>query len=622
MKIFDSWDSYHKTPFGAIRQGEKCSFMLRIPKNVPLELPPILVIFRKGCKERFVTFMETAETDEYTEFQGEFVPRFAGVHSYYFVLVSGAKRSYIKRGDGGNGVIGEGGLFQLTVYEEKFSTPSFLKGGVMYQIFPDRFFKSGRVHSNVPADRILREDWDGVPLYRPDENGKVRNNDFFGGDLEGIIQKLPYLKELGVTCLYLNPIFEAHENHRYNTANYRKIDPLLGTEEDFKRLCEKAHSLGISVLLDGVFSHTGADSVYFNKFGRYGSGGAYNSRNSEFFPWYTFTEYPDKYDAWWGISTLPNVNELNPQYLEYICGEGGVLDYWLSLGADGWRLDVADELPDEFLDALHTAVKRNGQEKFILGEVWEDASNKVSYGVERRYLLGGQLDSVMNYPFREAILEYILGGNARTFQDTVMRILENYPKPSVDVLMNMLSTHDVERAITLLGGESAAGKGKDWQAEQVLSPEQYALGKKRLKCAMVLQFFLPGVPCIYYGDEAGLQGYRDPFNRRGFPWGKEDAELTEFVRLLASIRHRCDRLKDGELKFLFVDSDLIAFARYHKDERRAAVILLNKCGEARRIKWDFDIIRQFKTYEIFHGVLNGDMLEVPAYDFVMAKLEK
>ena len=429
-----------------------------------------------------------------------------------------------------NAVIDNGDLFQLTVYSSNFTTPDFIKGGVMYQIFPDRFCKSGKEHKNVPKDRIIRNDWGGMPYYRPDQNGHVWNNDYFGGDLEGIRSKLPYLAELGITCIYLNPIFEAHENHRYNTADYMKIDPMLGTNEDFKRLCSHAAEMGIDIILDGVLSHTGADSIYFNKFNRYDSVGAYNSQDSEYSSWYTFYEFPDKYESWWGIDTLPNVNENDEKYTNFICGDGGVIDYWLEQGAAGFRLDVADELPDEFLDNLNKCVKKHGNSKLIIGEVWEDASNKESYGVKRRYLLGSQLDSVMNYPFREAILNYVKGGSVFDFKIQVMSILENYPKPAIDVLMNFVSTHDTERAINNLGGETCVGKSKDWMSERRLTEEEYNLGKARLKCAMVLQFFLPGVPCIYYGDESGMQGYKDPFNRQCYNWGSEDKELIKFTK--------------------------------------------------------------------------------------------
>ena len=257
--------------------------------------------------------------------------------------------------------------------------------------------------NNPFPDRTIREDWGGQPYWRPNERGEVTNSDYFGGTLRGIEEKLPYLKSLHVTCLYLNPIFEAHSNHRYNTADYTKIDPVLGTEEDFQSLCAAAGRLGIRVMLDGVFSHTGSDSVYFNRQGRYPQPGAYQSQQSPYFSWYHFISWPEKYHSWWGFETLPEVEETDNNYNKYINGRQGVVRKWLKKGASGWRLDVADELPDSFLDQLTEAAKEEKPDAVVLGEVWEDATTKESYGSRRRYLLGRQLDSVMNYPFRNAV---------------------------------------------------------------------------------------------------------------------------------------------------------------------------------------------------------------------------
>lgn len=579
----------------------------------------MLVIFRAGFKERFVTMTFGGENSGCLIYTCGFCPMYAGICYYYFSLTVDGKRLYIKRRGCNEGVIGDGELFQLTAYAAGFSTPEFLKGGIIYQIFPDRFKKSGEVHE-IPYGRVLRGDWGGIPHYKPDETGHFLNNDYFGGDLKGIIQELPYLYDLGVTCIYLNPIFEAHENHRYNTADYLKIDPMLGTTEDFEELCKTADSYNISIILDGVFSHTGADSVYFNKFRRYPCAGAYNSPASEFFQWYTFLDYPDSYEAWWGIDTLPNVNENNPAYTEFICGDGGVLQYWLEHGAAGWRLDVADELPDEFIDNIRIAVKSFDSEKCVIGEVWEDASNKESYGVKRRYLLGSQLDSVMNYPFRDAILRYVSGGSSRDFRRSILRITENYPKPSIDTLMNFISTHDVERAVNRLGGEYCDDKSRDWMAERIeLSREQYELGKKRMKLAMVLQFFLPGVPSIYYGDEAGLQGYKDPFNRRCFPWGHEDTELTDFVRELSSIRSSSDVFVDGTMHFLIYDEDILCFARAKLDKRRAVVIFVNPTDRYQDVEKNAKML--YRRFEVLKGEVINDTVRMPPFSYAAIRVE-
>lgn len=620
--IFDSWDRSCKSIFGAVRQNETCRFTIRLPLETELDFLPVLVLFRTGFKERFLTMKPVGEEDGCRLYSAEYEAKYSDVHYYYFSYTSHGCRHYIKKKDVHYGSLDDGDLFQLTVYGKEYYTPDFLKGGVMYQIFPDRFCKSGVQHENVPDDRILRDDWGGTPNYRPDEKGHVWNNDYFGGDLEGIIQKLPYLEDLGVTCIYLNPIFESHENHRYNTANYRKVDPLLGTNADFARLCTEANRCGISVILDGVFSHTGADSIYFNKFGRYPENGAYNTPESPYYKWYCFQNYPNTYESWWGIDTLPNVHENEPDYTDYICGRGGVLEYWLSQGAAGFRLDVADELPNEFLENLHECVKSYDGDKIIIGEVWEDASNKEAYGEKRRYLLGGQLDSVMNYPFRTAIMRYLGGCRPEEFRQEIMTILENYPKPTVDVLMNFVSTHDIERAITVLGGEPVNGRNKDWMAERRLSEEEYQRGKAKLKCAMALQFFLPGVPSIYYGDEAGLDGYCDPFNRRCYPWGHEDTDLIAYTKTLAKIRKMSKCFVDGRMKFLKLADDYVIFARYRHNSRNAMAIVVNRSDKPLTIDVSKETFsHRYTSFSVVYGKSNGNCVTVEPFGFLAARVE-
>ena len=383
---------------------------------------------------------------------------------------------------------------------------------------------------------------------------------------------------MGVTCLYLNPIFEAHSNHRYNTADYRKIDPLLGTEEDFRQLCAAAHQAGMAVILDGVFSHTGSDSIYFNREGRYGNSGAFRDPQSPYRKWYQFEQYPYRYHSWWGIDTLPNVNEEEPTYLDFICADDGVLAFWMGLGADGFRLDVADELPDCFLDAVRRQLKKHGA-RLLIGEVWEDASNKIAYGQRRRYLLGEQLDGVMNYPLGNAILSFVRNGGGQDLARTVWTILEHYPPQTVSVLMNSLSTHDIPRAITALAGEPFAGQDREWQAARhFLPPDRYQDGKKKLRLASLLQYLLPGVPCLYYGDEAGLSGYRDPFNRCPYPWGQEDPELLDWFRQLGTLRRAFSSLlANGDYLPVLWNRDLFCFVR--RQGNRTLLVAVNRGDE-------------------------------------------
>lgn len=614
--LYDSWDLKYKQPFGAVKKDKICSFSIRLPKEVKPDFSPCVVLYRPGFKERFMHMHIIGEEDDCHVWGTSYIPRYVGVHYYYFAYTVCGQKFYIKKTAGHIGNLNVGDLFQLTVYAEDYKTPEFLKGGIMYQIFPDRFCKSGKPHENIPEGRVLREDWGGTPYYRPDQNGHVWNNDYFGGDLAGIQEKLPYLADLGVTCIYLNPIFESHENHRYNTANYMKVDPLLGTNEDFKALCTEAKKYGISVILDGVFSHTGADSIYFNKYGRYDTVGAYQSQDSQYFSWYTFWNYPNEYEAWWGIDTLPNVQENNPAYTKYICGTEGVLEYWLSMGAAGFRLDVADELPDEFLYNLNTCVKKYDKDKIIIGEVWEDASNKEAYGIKRSYLLGRQLDSVMNYPFREAIINYIKGMSSRDFQTGIMTILENYPKATVDVLMNFVSTHDIERAINRFGGENCDDKSKDWMAERWLNEWEYRRGKAMLEAAMALMFFLPGVPSIYYGDEAGLQGYKDPFNRRCYPWGHEDTDLINYTKELGRIRKAYKVFRNGRLQFLPAQDDVMAFARIQETAGTAVQIYVNRSQHEQFVPFA-PCSENFVYEKTEHGTLEDNLIKLPPFEYAV-----
>ncbi len=575
---YNSRDLFFKDKFGSVSAGEKIHFRLCMPRSFCCN-KAILVIRRDDghYEERDMLWAgmcgDDAEIwDIHTDIEKE------GLYWYHFDYCSSYGRSSVLQTE--NGIGGFAGSlsarkdWQLTVTEKDFTTPDWIKGGIIYQIFPDRFYNSGTKKKNVPNDRVMRTDWGNEPEWRPTPDGKVLNNDFFGGDLKGIQEKLPYLKSLGVNCIYLNPIFESHSNHRYDTADYSKIDPVLGTEKDFKNLCKEAKKQGIHIILDGVFSHTGDDSVYFNKKCRYETLGAYNSPESPYYKWYKFTNYPDKYQSWWGFETLPEVIEEGEEYRKFINGKGGIIEKWLKAGADGFRLDVADELPDIFIDELRDRLKVTKPDALLMGEVWEDATTKHSYGSRRRYLLGSQFDSVMNYPFANAILDFCRNGKAESFMETVMQIVENYPKQCLDVMMNHIGTHDTERAITKIAGESCEYRDRNWQSSHFLDDEKYAKGVKLLKCAAALQYTLPGVPSVYYGDEAGMQGYKDPFNRGCYPWGKENQELVTFYRTLGEIRRNNKVFFDGYFSPVSGMLGCVAYRRHN--ENGDIIIIVNR----------------------------------------------
>ena len=489
--------------------------------------------------------------------------------------------------------------FALTVCSKNYQTPEWFKGGVMYQIFPDRFYKDGTMPDI--KGRILRQDWGGIPSYQPNEHGKVLNNDFFGGNFKGVMKKLPYLEQLGVTVIYFNPIFEAASNHRYDTSDYMKIDPLLGTEEDFKDLVEAAKNKGINIILDGVFNHTGDDSVYFNKYGHYPSLGAYQSQDSPYFSWYSFEKFPDKYASWWGIDILPEVNEESEDYQNFIFGENGVLKKWLLFGIGGYRLDVADELPDFFLKNLRKSVKESNPDAIIIGEVWEDASNKIAYSKRREYLQGYELDSVMNYPLKEAIIAYIKSENASILLQTMRMLINHYPKQTLDCLMNILGTHDTARILTVLGGIYCQNKDEMASKSAYLSENAKNKAIEKLKLAAVLQYTLPGVPCVYYGDENGAEGHIDPFCRQCFDWEHLNENLISFYENLGALRKRFREIfKDGDLKTLFVDDGFIFYKRKKfKDE---IYIYVNNSGKP----YQLELSKKYKnvlTNEIYKNTL-------------------
>ena len=475
--------------------------------------------------------------------------------------------------------------WQMTVYDAASPTPGWFGEGLTYQIFPDRFRRSHLPDmAKMPWGRRLHENWDDIPDYLPDEDGEYCR-DFFGGDLAGIREKLPYLRELGVETLYLCPIFEASSNHHYNTGDYRRIDPMLGTEEDFRALCAEAHALGIRVILDGVFNHNGKDSRYFNADGRYDTVGAAQSQDSPYYPWFHFHPWPTDYDAWWGIRDLPAVNESAPSYRDFIFeGEDSVIRHWLRAGADGWRLDVADELPDDFIAGIRRAMDGTKPGCLLLGEVWEDGSNKIAYSQRRKYLLGGETHCLMNYPFRTAALCYLRGGDAADFRESMETIRENYPAPAFQSAMNFLGTHDTPRVLSLLGeGQTPADKAE--RAAFRLRPEEERLGKERWKLASALLYAFPGSPMLFYGDEAGLQGLEDPFCRGGYPWGREDEDLLAWFRLLGRLRKR-PSLRRGDLTWLHAQGPLLAFRRQAEGETTAAAFNAGDAEAALTLPWE------------------------------------
>lgn len=545
---YNSWFSFHKKPFGAVKKGTEVNFSIFVPEQTTEVSLVVKTSDPTLGKESYpmkksrpsyydVTYKVKVAPELYFYYFEITVEVEEGYHTYYY----GAKEKSSGEGTTYSNEY-EVRPYQLTSYVEEEKAPDWYLQSIFYQIFPDRFF-NGNENGQVTAPKknsFLYGQVTDDPMYIKNSQGEILRWDFYGGNLKGILKKLPYLKKLGVNGIYLNPIFLATSNHRYDTSDYLKIDPMLGTEEEFKNFVKILHKEGFHLILDGVFSHVGKDSLYFNENGDYGANvGAYQSKASPYYPWFTFTHYPNEYKTWWGIKDLPEVDKENKNYQEFIYGdENSVLEKWNALGVDGWRLDVADELPDSFIAGIRHNLD-SYPDKVLIGEVWEDASNKISYGKRRCYILDHMLHGVMNYPFRQIILD-LLNQEKKPAEIAaeLMVIKENYPKNILLNNLNNIGTHDTERILTLLKEN-----------------------KKKVNLACGMMFMLPGIPCVYYGDEAGLKGGKDPENRKFFPWETPQPEIFQSYQKWINYRSNSAILKTGD--FLpFYSHDLFGICRY------------------------------------------------------------
>ena len=575
--LYDSKLAIYKTPFGTLTPGQSCTLHIHIPAQVGCTHVTCILSHDGGSHAQDVLLKRQRRKGPYEIFSGAFSIPAEGLYFYYFYVhtQTGGFRLF-KQGDDTNMEAGD--LWQISCVPADFHTPQWAKGATFYQIFPDRFHKSGKCDLTGKLEPYtVHRSWNDEVQWKPNAQGMVLNNDFYGGNFRGIAEKLPYIAQLGTTAIYLNPICKAFSSHRYDTADYKTPDPMLGTQEDFAQLCQQAHELGIRVILDGVFSHTGSNSLYFNREGNFDSCGAYQSQQSPYASWYTFYQWPDNYHAWWGFDTLPTVNKMDPSFLEYvITGEDSVVAHWLNLGADGFRLDVADELPDEFLQLLRQRVKAINPEALVLGEVWEDASSKIAYDKRRTYFTAGELDSVMNYPFRNAIIQFVRGHDSGAgLKETVMSIAENYPPEVVLCNMNLLGTHDTPRILTALVDDFDGSREE--KARRHLSRNQLDVAYDRLRTASLLQYTLPGSPSLYYGDEAGMEGYRDPFNRRPYPWGREVPELLSHYQRLGRLRREHEAFRLGDIQFFAAQDKHIGFTRSY--EGKTFRVYCNRSGD-------------------------------------------
>lgn len=592
----------YRTPIGAVTRGEEVTLRLF---GLPPKTTKVEII---AYSENFHREYRMKQKDDMSE-RVLVMPDKSCIVWYYFRIWEGdhiyfyGARPGLSQGEGIT--VGDTPFsFQITVYETEFDTPRWMSKGIMYQIFPDRFCKGNpknlergeKYHKKMGRDVYVHEDWEERPIFGPMKGKQFYDPcDYFGGDLEGIYSKLDELKELGVTCIYLNPIGEASSNHRYNTSDYKKVDPFLGTNEDFKKLCKAAREKRIHIILDGVYSHTGDDSVYFNKKGNYPGKGAFQGPESPYYDWYTFDE-DGNYESWWGFQSLPEVNELNEKFLNYIItGKNSVLRHWLNLGASGFRLDVADELPDEFIFKMRKTLKSVFKNYALIGEVWEDVTTKESYGVKRKYALGKGLDSAMNYPFKINVTNYLLGyKNAYAMQEFLLSQQCNYPKPFYYAVMNLLSSHDIPRIrTTLASGMNETLPSREKQIEYVITTDMDRRGARLAKLAMAIQFFIPGMPCIYYGDEYGMHGFMDPFNRGTFY--KNDKKVYSELLELTNLRNQENALQTGYALYFAANENVLAIVRFIADKKdvfdakcddKALIMLVNPTNQKEKVSFD------------------------------------
>ena len=565
--LFDSKNPTFKDPFGCLTPEQTCTLHIHVPSSVQAVKVVCVINHENGVLAMEVPMTYSMKKGAYDIFQGKFAFKETGLYFYYFRIEK--KQGSFRLFKAGNSTNMEtGDAWQITCIPADFTTPDWAKGATIYQVFPDRFHKSGKCDLTGKLEPYtVHENWNEEVDWRPTPEGLVLNNDFYGGNFKGITEKMDYIASMGVTILYLNPISKSFSSHRYDTGDYKTPDPMLGTEADFTNLCDAAHERGIRVVLDGVYSHTGSNSLYFDKNRTFGGKGAYNSKASAFYDWFEFYNYPNSYKCWWEFDTLPTVKKMEPSFVDYIItGKDSVVEHWLKLGADGFRLDVVDELPNEFVKLLKDRIREIKPDALLIGEVWEDASNKEAYGVRRRYFVDGTLDSCMNYPFRTAILNFLRErDDGYHLRETVLTIMENYPSQVFLCNMNMLGTHDTPRILTALVDDFDGSREE--KAMRHLSRAQRELAKERLLLASVLQYTLPGAPSLYYADETGMEGYKDPFNRRTYPWGHENQMLLNHHKQLGRLRKQQEALRLGDLEFFQAGDQKLGFSRSYNGSK-------------------------------------------------------
>ncbi len=584
MKEFVFNPLHDKSIIGACKKGEEITYRLKVKKHLGF-VKAFFVMHKDGKQDKFFEMIKDFIDERFVYLSIKLKFSETG-HFWYHFEVDTLTRHYVL-GSGENldlAPVDEESNYLQLVYEKDSKIDKSFHKGIIYHIFVDRFNRKGKVVAR-PGLKLV-DSWEENVDKEFNEKKERVNVKCYGGNFEGIISKLDYLSSLNVKTLYLSPIFEANSSHKYDVADYQKIDSMFGGEKKFKELVDKAKEKGINIIIDGVFNHTGSDSVYFNKEGRYKNIGAYQSQKSKYYPWYEFYEYPDSYSAWWGVKTLPQTRE-DSSFFDFISGRGGIIEKYMSMGIMGFRLDVVDELSNKFLYAICSRARRVKNNCMMLGEVWEDASCKLSYGERKNYFLGWYLDSVTNYPMKNAILHFVKFGNEKEFVDTINMILDRYPKEIQNNLMNIIDTHDTARALTYLGVENI--ENVDLNDEYTLTKEERKNGVKLLKLATIMQYTVMGIPTVFYGDEAGLQGTKDPYCRAPYPWGQEDKELLTWYTKLGTLRKK-QVFDGGSFDLLYANNGVISYKREKGNNK--LIVVINRSKET----FEFTITTPMKDY--------------------------
>ncbi len=567
-----------------LEDGCKYIVSIKVPKSIGWIERMKFITEENGIRSAY-QLKHIKNEGDYVFFETEIFLKTSALYKYYFSFEANKEFKYFKKKDvTGVQSICDEEKWKLSV---NFEVPDWAKGKVMYHIFVDRFNRANKEKPKEMPRREVYDSFEDEMIVGPNKDG-IWNADFYGGDLKGIEEKLDYIKSLGVSILYLSPVVWSQSNHRYDASDYENVDPYVGTNDDLKSLCDEAHKRGMKVILDAVFNHTGNDSKYFNEFGSFDEVGAYQSKDSKYYDFYKkyYSNNQVYFGYWWGMSNLPVCDGYNEKWQNYIYGEHGIIDKWFELGIDGLRLDVADELTDEFLEGIRKAVKRNKKDGYILGEVWKNPMR-----MNRGYISSGKgMDSVMNYPLIDALIRYYKYRDVDKLKRVLYEIKNEYPEDTINSLMNFTSTHDITRAINIFASHDFnefsewawyAGEDREWQKNYKLSKEDYEKGKDKYKSYLFTLTFLPGILSIFYGDELGLEGMGNLANRRPFPKTCKDEELIEFFRKIGKIRKQEPFLEQAYFDIVDVNDKLFTFERSDEDNR--ALITVNRSGEPQKI---------------------------------------